>query len=151
MQKPARKRRSTICYGTTDKIRNSSGGDDPGAEADVLKVYGIKSCDTCRRAKKYLDDNDIAFEFHDVRDEGLNIQTLERWADRLGWEKLVNRNSLTWRKIPEVDRNDISRARALALIIEYPTLLKRPVFEDDAFSAIGFSERRFTDFLKRSA
>ena len=117
----------------------------------MLRVYGIKSCDTCRRARRYLADNGIEHEFHDVRDDGLNIQMLERWADKLGWEKLLNKNSLTWRKIPEVDRNDMNRARALAMIIEYPTLMKRPVFEDRNYTAVGFSERRFTEFLKRSA
>ena len=112
----------------------------------MLTIFGIKSCDTCRKARKYLAENDIDFRFHDVRDDGLDIQMLERWADRIEWEKLVNRRSLTWRKIPEVDRNDMTRARAFALLLDQPTLLKRPVLESPRFLAVGFSEKRFGEF-----
>ena len=115
----------------------------------MLTVYGIKSCDTCRKALRYLKDHDYEHRFYDVRDEGLNIQMLERWADRIDWDKLVNRQSLTWRRIPEVDRSDMTREKAFALMIEQPTLMKRPVFEHEAFLAVGFSEKRFEDFLRR--
>ena len=113
----------------------------------MLTVYGIKSCDTCRRARKYLAEHDIEFRFHDVREDGLDIQMLERWAARIEWEKLINRKSLTWRKIPEVDREDMTRERAFLLLLDHPTLLKRPVLEAERFMAVGFSEKRFADFL----
>lgn len=113
-----------------------------------LTVYGIKSCDTCRKARKYLTDKSIEHRFHDLRTDGLDIQMLERWSQRLGWERLLNRQSLTWRKIPEVDRNDMSADKALAAMIENPTLIKRPVLEADNFIAVGFSEARFSEFLK---
>ena len=116
----------------------------------MVTVYGIKSCDTCRKARKYLAEHDIEFRFHDVRDDGLDIQMLERWSARMGWEKLVNRKSLTWRKIPEVDRNDMARDKAFALLLDQPTLLKRPVLEANRFIAVGFSEKRFAEFLERS-
>jgi arsenate reductase (glutaredoxin) len=115
----------------------------------MLTVYGIKSCDTCRKARKYLAENDIKFRFHDVRDDGLDIQMLERWGDRIEWEKLLNRQSLTWRKIPEVDRAGMSKARAFALILDQPTLMKRPVLESDQFMAVGFSEKRFGEYLSK--
>ena len=113
----------------------------------MLTVYGIKSCDTCRKARKYLDDHNIEFEFHDLREDGLDIQTLERWSTRIGWERLLNKQSLTWRKIPEVDRSGMNRDKALAAMIENPTLIKRPVLETRKFIAVGFSEKRFGDFL----
>lgn len=116
----------------------------------MLTVYGIKSCDICRKARKYLAEQDIEFRFHDVRDDGLDIQTLERWAERIDWEQLVNRRSLTWRKIPEVDRNNMDKDRAFATILERPTLLKRPVIECEEFLATGFSERRFAEFRAKS-
>ena len=116
----------------------------------MLTVYGIKSCDICRKARKYLAEQDIEFRFHDVRDDGLEIQMLERWAARMDWEKLLNRRSLTWRKIPEVDRNSMDKERAFALILERPTLLKRPVLEADNFLAIGFSAERFADYWSNS-
>ena len=114
----------------------------------LLVVYGIKSCDTCRKARRYLTDNDVEHSFHDVRDDGLNMQMLERWADRITWETLLNRRGLTWRKIPDVDRDGMNRAKALAAMIDHPTLLKRPVFEHDDYFAVGFSEQRFGEFLK---
>ena len=117
----------------------------------MLTVYGIKSCDTCRKAKKYLDEHDIDFRFHDVRDDGLDIQMLERWSERVDWEKLVNRQSLTWRKIPEADRANMGRDKAFATMISQPTLMKRPVFEHDAYFAVGFSEQRFANFLNKLA
>ena len=116
----------------------------------MLTVHGIKSCDTCRKARKSLAENDIEFRFHDVREDGLDIQMLERWSGRMDWEKLVNRKSLTWRKIPEVDRADISKDKAFALLLDQPTLLKRPVLESPQFIAIGFSEKRFAEFLEKS-
>lgn len=113
----------------------------------MLTVYGIKSCDTCRKALKFLAAKEIEHRFHDLRDDGLDIQMLERWVDRIGWEKLLNKKSLTWRKIPEVDRNDMNQDKALAAMIERPTLIKRPVLEADNFIAVGFSEKRFSEFL----
>jgi len=116
----------------------------------MLTVYGIKSCDTCRKARKYLAENDIEFRFHDVRDDGLDIQMLERWGDRIEWVKLLNRQSLTWRKIPEVDRGDMSKEKAFALMLDQPTLMKRPVLESDKFMAVGFSEKRFGDYWAKA-
>lgn len=114
----------------------------------MLTIYGIKSCDSCRAARTFLTAREIEFRFHDLREQGLDIQMLERWSDRLGWERLLNKKSLTWRKIPEVDRNDMTKDKALAAMIERPTLIKRPVLEADKFIAVGFSEKRFSEFLK---
>jgi arsenate reductase len=115
----------------------------------MLTVYGIKSCDTCRKARKFFTENDVEFKFHDVRDDGLGIQMLERWSSRIDWTKLLNKQSLTWRKVPEVDRLDISKDDAMALIIENPTLLKRPVLESDDFIAVGFAEKQFAEIWDR--
>jgi arsenate reductase len=116
----------------------------------VLTVYGIKSCDTCRQARKFLTAHNIEFQFHDLREDGLDIQMLERWTKRIGWERLLNKQSLTWRKIPEVDRNDMTRDKALAAMLDNPTLIKRPVLESDKFIAVGFSEKRFSDFIDKN-
>ena len=115
----------------------------------MLTVYGIKSCDTCRKARKFLTEHHIEHRFRDVRDAPLNIQTLERWCDRIGWEKLLNRRSLTWRKVPEVDRRDMTRSRAIGVMLEHPTVITRPVLEADHFFAVGFSEERFSNFLNQ--
>ncbi len=115
----------------------------------MLTVYGIKSCETCRNARKFLRENNIEHRFHDLREDGLSIQMLERWVQRMGWERLLNKNSLTWRKIPEVDRNELTHDKALAVMIESSTLIKRPVLEAENFIAVGFSEKRFSEFLKK--
>ena len=116
----------------------------------TLNLYGIPSCDTCRQARKWLDENDIAYDFHDVRSEGLDAQMLERWSKRLGWEKLLNKQSLTWRKVPQVDRDNMNKSRALLTMIEHPTLLKRPVLESTRMMAVGFSPDRYEEiFAKR--
>ena len=91
-------------------------------EAALLTVYGIKSCDTCRRARKFLESRGIEFRFHDLREDGLDIQMLERWSAR----------------------------RAFATMLDQPTLVKRPVLEHPSFFAVGFSEKRFTDFLEKT-
>ena len=115
----------------------------------MLTVYGIKSCDTCRKALRFLKEREIGHRFHDVRDDGLDMQMLERWAGQVGWEKLLNKRSLTWRKVPEADRGDLSREKALRLLLDQPTLLKRPVIEGQRYTAVGFSEKRFTEFLAK--
>lgn len=115
----------------------------------MLTVYGIKSCDTCRKARKYFREHDIEHKFHDLREDGLDIQMLERWSSRIDWSKLLNKQSLTWRKIPDVDREGMNKDRAMALMLANPTLIKRPVLEGDDYIAVGFSERRFSDFLSK--
>lgn len=115
----------------------------------MLTVYGIKSCDTCRKARKYFAEHDIEHTFHDLRDDGLDIQMLERWSSRIEWIKLLNKQSLTWRKIPDVDREGMNKDRAFALMLANPTLIKRPVLESDAYMAVGFSEKRFSDYLNK--
>ena len=114
----------------------------------MLTLYGIKSCDTCRKARKYLAEKDIEFRFHDVRDDGLDGSMLQRWAVHADWETLLNRKSLTWRKIPEVDRSGLNQERAFSLIIDQPTLLKRPVLESEDSLVVGFSEERFADLTR---
>jgi len=109
----------------------------------VLTIYGIPSCDTCRKARKWLTENNKEHEFHDFRQDGLDIQMLDRWARTLDWQKLLNTRSLTWRKIPEVDRAGMTKNRAMALMLEQPTLVKRPVLECEEFVAVGFSPANY--------
>jgi arsenate reductase (glutaredoxin) len=113
----------------------------------MLTIYGIKSCSTCREARKWLDARDFAYRFHDLREDGIDIQTLERWADSVEWERLLNKSSLTWRKLPDVDRSGMTRNHALAAMIEHPTLVKRPVLEKGKQVALGFSAQQYAEIL----
>ena len=109
----------------------------------MLTIYGIPNCDTCRNARKWLDQKSVAHRFHDLRVDGLDIETLTRWADRTDWQKLLNTRSLTWRKVPQAERESITMGSAISLLLMQPTLIKRPVLESEEFIAIGFSPEQY--------
>ena len=112
-------------------------------------LYGIGSCDSCRKARKWMDEHNFDYEYHDIRIDGLNIQMLERWSSRIDWKKLLNTRSLTWRKIPETDRGNLSKDKALAMMLQNPTLVKRPVLECDEFIALGFSPQNYSKIFEK--
>ncbi len=128
-----------------------SSATEPGKAASMLTVYGIRSCDTCRRAIAWLDSHDVDYRFHDLRDDGIERPLLARWAERVGWETLLNRRSLTWRRLDDAERENLGSDKALSLMLEYPTLIKRPVIEAERFTAVGFSAKRLSDYLDRQA
>ena len=105
----------------------------------MLTVYGIKNCDTCRKALKWLSAEGIEHTFHDFRVDGLDAANVTRWSEAAGWEKLLNRRGTTWRKLPEADRDDIDAAKAESLMAGNPTLIKRPVFDDGNRILVGFT------------
>jgi arsenate reductase len=118
---------------------------------DVLTIYGIPNCDTCRNARKWLDQKSVAHHFHDFRVDGLDIETLTRWADRSDWQALLNTRSLTWRKVPQAERESITMGSAISLMLVQPTLIKRPVLECDDFIAVGFSPEKFENLMLQSS
>jgi len=103
-------------------------------------VYGIKNCDTCRKALKWLKSENIEHIFHDFRVDGLAEKTLSTWVNTVGWETLLNRRGTTWRKLLVTDRDGVTPGTAVALMLENPTLIKRPVFDTGAAYFVGFSE-----------
>lgn len=105
----------------------------------MLTVYGIKNCDTCRKALKWLSAEGIEHTFHDFRVDGLEPANVTRWAAAVGWEKLLNRRGTTWRNLAESDKDGVDAARAQALMAGNPTLIKRPVFDDGSSILVGFS------------
>lgn len=109
----------------------------------MLTMYGIRNCDTCRKAQKWLDANSIGYRFHDVRADGLQESDLLRWAGKVEWQKLLNTRSTTWRGIPETMRSDVDETRALKLMLQHPTLVKRPVLEKGKKVIVGFSAQEY--------
>ncbi len=113
----------------------------------MLTLHGIKSCDSCRKARQYLTSKNIEHHFHDVREDGLDIQMIERWGAAVDWQQLLNKKSLTRRKVPEVDRASLTQDKAFALLLDNPTLVKRPVLENGKQITIGFSESSYDDVI----
>lgn len=94
-----------------------------------MKVYGLKNCDTCRKARKELDATKVAYAFHDLRDEGVTKTQVARWAKMAGWETLLNKSSTTWRGLPDAQKSGVTETKAIALMAAHPTLMKRPIIE----------------------
>ena len=105
----------------------------------MLTVYGIKNCDTCRKALKWLSAEGVEHTFHDFRVDGLEAASVTRWANAVGWEKLLNRRGTTWRNLSDSNKDGVDATRAESLMMGNPTLIKRPVFDDGSQILIGFS------------
>jgi len=111
----------------------------------TMTLYGLTKCSTCLKARKWLEDQGVEARFVDYRDDPLPAQSLVKWAGELGgWEKLVNRASMTWRNLPEERKTPASDAQWLALIAEFPALVRRPlaVWPNGAVS-VGFNEKKY--------
>ncbi len=101
-------------------------------------LFGIKNCDTVRKARRWLEEHNIPFEFHDVRADGLEPSQVAHWIDSLGWELVLNKRSTSWKKIDDERRKNLDAKRVNALLVEYPTLIKRPVLEYNGSVNVGF-------------
>jgi arsenate reductase (glutaredoxin) len=110
----------------------------------MLKIYGIKNCDTVKRCRKWLENNGYVYTFHDFRSDGLDAELLDRLAAQIGWEKLLNRRGTSWRQLSDSDREDVNEHKAKRLMLKHPTLIKRPVIEFEDRFAAGFSTDFFT-------
>lgn len=93
--------------------------------------YGIKNCDTVKKARDWLDSHGVTYAFHDYKLAGIERERLQRWVDALGWEVLLNRAGTTFRRLPDADREGLTEAKAIALMLAQPSIIKRPVLEAD--------------------
>lgn len=106
----------------------------------MIKLYGLKNCDTCRKAKKWLETEGADFAFVDVRADGVGVDDLQKWSAVVGWETLLNRRGTTWRQLDDTTKADVDEAKAIALMAEHPALMKRPVFESGETVIVGFKD-----------
>lgn len=113
----------------------------------MIRVYGISNCDTVRKARKWLDQRGIEYQFHDFKKLGLARTTLLDWIDKAGWETLLNRRGMMWRKLPQDVRDSINQDGATAIMLRTPTIIKRPVLETGGSIHVGFSERLYSRLL----
>lgn len=110
-------------------------------------IYGIKSCDTMRKARTWLDENGVDYAFHDYKKDGLDGATLDRWMGMAEWEKLLNRAGTTFRKLADEDKQDISADKAKTLLLAQPSMVKRPVLERGGKILIGFKPEQYAAFF----
>lgn len=104
----------------------------------MFTLYGIKNCDTCKKARRWLEQNGIAYEFHDYRADGLTSELLKHFAENLGWEALLNRSSTSWRQLSTEQQADLTQEKASQLMLSIPTLIKRPILDTGKKLVIGF-------------
>ncbi|OWK28648.1 ArsC family reductase [Sphingomonas mucosissima] len=113
----------------------------------TIIVYGIANCDTVRKARAWLDAHHVTYRFHDYKKAGVDSAALGRAVDRLGWEKVLNRQGTTFRKLPESERADLDRSRAMAIMQAHPSAIKRPLLEHGAVVEAGFSADRYAELF----
>lgn len=113
-----------------------------------IRIYGIRNCDTMKKAFAWLDAQGVEYTFHDYKKAGVPVARLQAWAAKLGWEALCNTRGPTWRKIPERERENLNAARALKLLEAWPSAIKRPVLESGAQVLAGFDPAAYARILK---
>lgn len=114
----------------------------------MIKVFGIKNCDTMKKAMAWLADNGIDYEFIDYKKAGVAEAKLPDWVARAGWEKLLNTRGLMWKKLSDDERTSVDAAKALQLMAQYPALIKRPVLDTGSKLLVGFSAETYAAELK---
>jgi arsenate reductase len=108
-------------------------------------LYGIKNCDTMKKAWTWLDQHGVAYEFHDYKKVGIDRARLEGWVKQLGWEPLLNRSGTTFRKLPDADKQGLNAEKAIALMLAQPSMIKRPVLETDGKLYVGFKPETYAE------
>ena len=117
--------------------------------AKSVKLYGIKNCDTMKKARAWLDAHSIAYVFHDYKKEGVTPALLQSWAGELGWETLLNRAGTTFRALPEADKTNLTEKKALALMAAQPSMIKRPLLDLGRKKLVGFRPEFYAQAFAR--
>ena len=115
----------------------------------MITLYGIKNCDTVKKARKWLDANGIEHQFHDFREDGLDADSVRNWLDELGWEQLINKRSTTWKQLDEKTRETMDLQIAHKAILEHPTLIKRPLLDIGHQRFTGFSDKNYQSIFNQ--
>lgn len=110
-------------------------------------LYGIKNCDTVKKARKWLENEGIEYRFHDFREDGINKKQVEKWVKELGWEGVVNKRSTSWKALDESARTNMNAANAVSAIMAQPTLIKRPLLDTGNTRHTGFSAASYAQIF----
>ena len=109
----------------------------------AVTIYGIKNCDTMKKARAWLDRHDVAYAFHDYKAAGIERGRLESWAKKVGWEVLLNRAGTTFKKLPDKDKVSVNESKAIALMLAQPSMIKRPVLDAGGKLLVGFKPEQY--------
>ncbi|HEX7026724.1 MAG TPA: ArsC family reductase [Gammaproteobacteria bacterium] len=113
----------------------------------MLTLYGIKNCDTVKKARNWLEQNGVNYRFHDFRVDGIDEKQIRQWSKTVGWETLLNKRGTTFRQLPDSDKNGLTESKAVKLMAAHPTLIKRPVIEKAGIiKTVGFDQKQFGVF-----
>jgi len=115
----------------------------------VTTIYGIKHCDTMKKAFAWLDAHGVRYDFHDYKTAGIDVARLQAWSEQVGWEVLLNTRGTTWRKLSPTQQAHLDETKALKLMSENPSLIKRPVLENGKALLVGFVAEHYTEAFKK--
>ena len=113
----------------------------------MTTLYGIPNCDTMKKARNWLADNGVEYEFHDYKKLGIEKKKLAEWIRAVGWETLLNRRGMMWRKVPDEVKASIDEKSAIELMLETPSIIKRPVLETDGKVTVGFKPEIYEELF----
>lgn len=114
----------------------------------MITMFGIKNCDTIKKARKWLEAEGIEYQFHDYKKDGLSPEMVTSWVKDLGYEALVNKRGTTWRKLPDDVKDSIDEASAIKIMLENTSIIKRPLLSDDANNKLlGFKAEQYQEFI----
>ncbi|TJV53710.1 MAG: ArsC family reductase [Mesorhizobium sp.] len=114
----------------------------------TITMYGITTCDTIKKARVWLESHGVPYRFHDYRAEGIEAERLKGWVGKVGWEKLLNKASATFRELPDKDKEALNEKKAKALMLAKPTMIKRPVLEVGELILVGFKADVYEEAVK---
>jgi arsenate reductase len=112
-----------------------------------VTMYGIRNCDTVKKARAWLQEHRVAFDFHDYKSAGIDRDRIASWAEELGWERLLNRSGTTFRKLADEQKQDLNEAKAIELMEQQPSMIRRPLIEKDGRLLVGFDPERYRQVL----
>lgn len=114
----------------------------------MITLYGIPNCDTIKKARNWLEKHGIDYQFHDYKKDGITKTQLDAWCKELGFEVLINQRGTTWRKLPDSAKENVTKTKAINLMVENPSLIKRPILETGTIRIVGFDEKQYQSVFK---
>ncbi|MBU6339549.1 MAG: ArsC family reductase [Rickettsiales bacterium] len=115
----------------------------------MIKIYGIRNCDTVKKALLWLENHNVKYQFHDYKKEGVDSTKIKEFVKKFGWEKILNRKGTTWRLLGEEQKNITDEESAIKLMLEKPSIIKRPIIDLGKNQIIGFDENEYRNFFKK--